>query len=275
MTSTMRILLCHDVDLQSAVQVSELIVTTRKTAFDLVLISGPFTAETNTIPYSPEEEAVRIADISSIIAQLENIVCRVLYLPSEFEPLKIRSDQQYFLTPNSHNINTNYLRLNDSMGVLGILEEEDMLTPAKLPYDFDRTKDSDDELEDVVVRASPAATILEKLLTTAAQETDVKSKLLLFNYKFPSTLNQLLFHMPDLIKDIVLCVIIQAEGSDINLPAKIGNNMLLLSPKSMRREGLYYEIQLELNGSGAWNVVETNEMRLDAPTVPVKATHYI
>ena len=229
--------------------------------FDLVVLCGPFTSVLNRIPISAEEEAVRVADISSIIAQFENVVCRVVFLPSDYDPSKLRSDKQLFLTPNSMGINQSMLPLTPSLCIIGFLEDESMLShESTLPYDFDRSQESDDELEGIVIRSSSSVPAIQHLLENVkAAQPSPMSKIFVLNYKFAASLNQFLFHMPHLTEDVVLCLLPQVVESSLNVPLRHGPRTVLLSPKSLRTGGYHYELVLTENSS-VWQVSELIEV---------------
>ena len=294
----LRMLTVHDVDLPAAVRLTEhLSVTAEKV--DLVILCGPFTSEANHIPLSAEEEAVRIADVSSIIAQFENIVCRVVYLASEYEPAKLKSSKQLSLTPNSMNINRGVLPLMSSLFIAGFLEEEGMLASSGLPFDFDRSADSDDELGDVEVQAPSSASAIHALMDSLHSETavfeneDSKSSsssssntIFLLHYKYSITLNQFLFHMPEKIGGIALSIIPQQQQENsspsIDLPTSFGKNMTIVAPKSLRKDGHYYIIFIELQQSSAeterepsWHVSQVDEFVLDSSPKPLVSAQYI
>lgn len=273
-TDELEILLCQDADLQSAVQLSEQLTRGGK-RYDLVVLCGPFTAELDRIPHGSEEEAVRVADISSIIAQFENVVCRVVYLPSDHEPAKVRSDKQLHLTPNSININRSLLPLCDNLFVTGFLEEETMLDESSLPDDFDRSKDSDDELEGVVLQVSSSVSMIETLMDSIASHAENCFKVFVLDFRFTSTVSQLLYHMPQHLDTTPLCIIAQreGEGETLNFPSKIGSNTCIVSPKSLRRLGFYYDIRMEKGDSG-WFTARVDERTSVAPLVPLTTTFY-
>ena len=256
----LRVLLCHDLDLRSSIQLTDLLVR-RGRKFDLVLLCGPFTSVLNRIPISAEEEAIRVADLSSIIAQFENVVCRVVYLPSDYDPSKLRGDKQLFLTPNSMGINQCMLPLTPSLSIIGFLEEESMLNlESALPYDFDRSPDSDDELEGIVVKSSSSISGVQRLLENVkASQSTAMSQIFVLNYKFATSLNQFLYHMPHLTNDIILCVLPQVSESPLNVPLRHGPNTILLSPKSLRSGSFHYELNLSKSGS-SWQVSELAEV---------------
>ena len=256
----LRLLVCHDLDLRCAVHLSDQLIQ-RSRRFDLVLLCGPFTSALNRIPISAEEEAIRIADISSIIAQFENVVCRVVFLPSDYDPSKLRSDRQLFLTPNSMGINQSMLPLTPSLGIIGFLEDESMLNhEAPMPFDFDRSQESDDELEGIVIKSSSSVPAIQLLLENVkAAQTSPTSKLFVLNYKFAASLNQFLYHMPHLTNDIFLCVLPQVSENPLNVPLRHGPGTVLLSPKSLRTGGYHYELVLSRNSSG-WEVSELVEV---------------
>jgi hypothetical protein len=79
----------------------------------------------------------------------------------------------------------------------------------------------------------------------------------LLNYRFTHTLNHFLFHMPEILDTagVGMAVILQAAnsvGEAPKLPPRFGN-LHIISPPSLRLEGKYVDVELELK-DGKWNV---------------------
>ena len=77
----LRILVLCDVDCNSASKLAEYFIP-KPPQFDCCVVCGPFT---QTEIENRELEAKAEGDVASVIAQLENIVCRVIYVPSDRE----------------------------------------------------------------------------------------------------------------------------------------------------------------------------------------------
>jgi Icc-related predicted phosphoesterase len=153
-------LVVYDIDTRVASQLAEKFVS-NTTKFDLIIILGPFTHDKKLI--SNEDIAVAEGDMASAIAQLENISCRVVYLPGENDPLNTLIEQLH-LTPNSVNLHARRLPLRDGLFITGFTETGENLEKRGVPDDFDRSEESDEELEDVEVSSG---TNLEIMITTA------------------------------------------------------------------------------------------------------------
>jgi hypothetical protein len=77
-----RLLLFCNLENESVAKLTEKLV--QQPHVDLIVACGPLLGSCDiTFSSKEEEDASKIADIGSIIAQLENIVCRVIYLPSQ------------------------------------------------------------------------------------------------------------------------------------------------------------------------------------------------
>ncbi|CAM9524411.1 unnamed protein product, partial [Ascophyllum nodosum] len=85
----LRMLLLADVDLDSAGRMVEWAIQ-GGTAFDLCAVCGDFVSRTGdwTAHGEPDERlSAEEGEISAILAQLENTVCRVVYVPGPLDPL--------------------------------------------------------------------------------------------------------------------------------------------------------------------------------------------
>jgi len=115
---------------------------------DLIIALGPFTTsepQANNIIPTPEQTAASIGTVTSVLSQLENIVCRLLYLPSHQDPFGlIGSTDDLRLTPNSRNILNRSLSITPQIQIHGhtqnVTLDKSPLTSAC--YDID---DSDDD----------------------------------------------------------------------------------------------------------------------------------
>lgn len=261
-----RFLVCSDVDGASATKLTEQLIYANP-EFDAIILSGPFT---HTEITTPEQLAVQGGDIASIIAQFENLVCRVIYLPSEKDPVAIRNEQLH-LTPNSLNIHGRQVYLARNLRILGFSEKNEELSPSKVPANVDRSQESDDELDNVGVAAGQSASIIKEMLQnsvggeagTSVNETEAGATLKLpstastpmadstgifvLNYRYSHTLNQLLFHMGAELDQakVALCVISSADCPETSrLPLKFGK-LHIAAPKSLRQGGHYAVVDIE------------------------------
>jgi len=264
-----RVLICSDIDGPSATRLTDHFVTSDP-EFDAIILAGPL-AHTDERPESKEEIAIHKADIVSIIAQFENLVCRVLYLPSENDPIDIRMEQQH-LTPNSVNIHGRQIYLTSTLRLLGFSECSEELTHGKIPRNVDRSAESDDELENVGVASGQSGSIIQEMLrnsspsatepSTEAPMEDIATGIFALNYRYAHTLNQLLFHMSaDLDQAKVgLCVITSAQCPETErLPTKFGR-LHIAAAKSLRRGGHNTVVDIENNEeSKLWDIISIDQ----------------
>lgn len=247
--TTFRVLVCSDIDGPSATRLTDHFITSDP-EFDAIILAGPL-AHTDDRPESKEEIAVHKADIVSIIAQFENLVCRVLYLPSENDPTDIRMEQQH-LTPNSINIHGRQIYLTSTLRLLGFSECSEELTHGKIPRNVDRSAESDDELENVGVASGQSGSIIQEMLRNSSPEApmeDIATGIFALNYRYAHTLNQLLFHMSADLDEakVGLCVITSAQCPETErLPTKFGK-LHIAAAKSLRRGGHYTVVNIEYN----------------------------
>ena len=159
-----RLLVCSDVDLQSSSALCEFLLEQRNelfdpTTIDMVLVSGPLTSESvfgsfgsqyrsrnrfsrdsvstalaQPFMESPESAAARLGMITACLSQLENVVCRVLYLMGATDPLLVpptsgaavaedsaeRQQHRPRLTPNSRDLNHQWLGIAPGLGCAGL-----------------------------------------------------------------------------------------------------------------------------------------------------------
>mmetsp|Transcript_26191 Transcript_26191/g.26436 ORF Transcript_26191/g.26436 Transcript_26191/m.26436 type:complete len:324 (-) Transcript_26191:12-983(-) len=118
----LRLLIVNDVDIISANRLAEYFVP-KPPQFDCCIVCGPFI---HSDIVSREDEAVAEGDMASTIAQLENIVCRVVYLPSDKDPVTSLADQLH-LTPNSVCIHARMMLLSDGLFIAGYAEKSETL----------------------------------------------------------------------------------------------------------------------------------------------------
>eukprot|EP00953_Heterococcus_sp_UTEX-ZZ885_P016323 9179-Heterococcus_DN1.PRE.2 len=108
MQQTVRILVVHDVDVAAATRLTSWVLcSSLKTAYDLCCVLGPLTHHDDSVHLTPELRAADEGYITTTIAILEQIVCRVVYLPA---PDDLSSDLVR-LTPSSRCIARRTLQL--------------------------------------------------------------------------------------------------------------------------------------------------------------------
>lgn len=258
-SNKLKILLISDIDIISASLLAEKYIPNLP-EFDLVVACGPFTHGNLN---SSEEIAIAEGDMASTISQLENIVCRVVYLPTEDDPPSSLSKQLH-LTPNSVNIHARYMSLKENLFVKGFTEKSQDLKTGKLPRDIDRSPESDDELENVEVISSASSVDIINEICTNFDEDNMDNKvnnisnktgIFILNYKYSHTLNHVLFHMPEILSDnnINICVIPSNTEESKRLPQKLGKlNLIVL--KSLK-DGNNYTILNLVYENLNWNVL--------------------
>jgi hypothetical protein len=236
-------LVVYDISTQKAGQLAEKFVA-HAPKFDLILIIGPFSDVKKAL--TPEDVAVAEGDMASSIAQLENITCRVVYLPGERDPPNTLIEQLH-LTPNSINLYSRRLPLRTGLFITGFTETGDNLDTRKVPDDVDRSAESDDELEDVEVKSGISSIkVIKEILLADDQSTRVDSGIFLFSYKFIHTLNHFLFHMGDDVQQskVNICIIAPTTDDALRLPTTFGN-LKIVVPKSLRDGGNYCTIRIK------------------------------
>ena len=254
--SQIDVLVVYDISTQSAGQLAESFVG-HTPKFDLILIIGPFTDVKKSS--TPEDLAVAEGDMASSIAQLENITCRVVYLPGETDPPNTMIEQLH-LTPNSVNLYARRLLLRDGLYITGFTETGENLVTRGVPEDQDRSEESDEELEDVKVESGASSIkVMKEILGCVEGEDTVSTEtgIFLFSYKFIHTLNHFLFHMGDEVKraNVNLCVIPPITEEASRLPAKFGG-LNIIVPKSLKNGGNYTTVRLKEAEGAGWQACD-------------------
>lgn len=245
----LKLLVCADIDTASSTRIAELFVP-QQPQFDAVILLGPFIHEELL---TAEANVIAEGDIASIIAQFENIVCRVIYLPSENDPAKTLTEQLH-LTPNSVNIHARKLSLAANLSISGFTERGDNTTLRKP----ERTgEESDDEMDNVEIRSGLSMSIISEIIAEgeklnssafggASNKANQPTGLFVLSYKFAHTLNQFLFHIPDQLEasgtDIII-VNSPDAGNSPKFPSKLGK-LSIISPGSLRRDNQYSTLEL-------------------------------
>jgi hypothetical protein len=84
MGDTIRVLVAYDLDLPSSARLVESCITGTD-SWDLCCALGPFTRQQEGRP--PPAPEARVGEMTAILAQLENIVCRLIYVPAWGDPI--------------------------------------------------------------------------------------------------------------------------------------------------------------------------------------------
>jgi len=247
----LRFLIVSDIDARSVSKLAEYFVP-KSPQFDCCIVSGPFT---HFDLLSREDEAKSTGDMASIIAQLENIVCRVVYLPSDKDPISSLVDQLH-LTPNSICIHARMLPLSDGLCIAGFTEKDETLNNALNLTDVDGSSDyNDEEVDGFDIKASTSINIMHEILNELAIEISTKTQrniiptsIFLLNYKYSHTLNHFLFHSVNQLNDagVNLCIIssTSTEGSGVIFPETL-HGLALANPHSLQL-GYYLVIDFKL-----------------------------
>lgn len=243
-----KFLVCCDIDGPSSGRVAEKFVPINH-KFDLCILIGPFTHEKINNNENNEKNAIINGDISSIIAQFENIVCRVIYLPTEYDPLNILLEQIH-LTPNSLNIHSRYLNLTSNLSIMGLTEKGENITHGKIDSSVDRSVESDDELDHIDIIKGESIKIMNEMINNCIElsnnndysnsdinsnsscindgdggdkgvilkmsgENNLMSNIFILNYHFSHTLNHFLFHMTSQLAEanIHLAIITSSQST--------------------------------------------------------------
>lgn len=263
---------------RSALLLAEHFIPSRP-CFDAVILCGPFThsellteeqrviAEGNFFKrlqyYMRTLFGDYLGDVASIIAQFENIVCRVIYLPSESDPASILMKQMY-LTPNSISIHGRRLELAPNLFISGFAEKGNDLSYSKMPDSVDRSADSDEELESIEIKSGLSISIINEILQPSKADGSESSEymekiagnipsesgIFVLNYKYSHTLNQFLFHMADVLdqQGVDLAIISSCNPEETSrLPAKFGT-LSIAAPKSLRHGGHYTVVNMTRDG---------------------------
>jgi hypothetical protein len=215
--------------------------------------------------------------MAATIASFENIVCRFIYLPTESDPAENISDQLH-LTPNSINIHGRRMALSESLYVSGYSECKSTTSSifgSGRGSDRDISVDSDEEdARQVQVTSNEASThsIAQILSTATHQESSIIDVcgIFMLSYSYAHTLNQVLFHMPEVLEEaqVSLCIVSDsnrspkssnsATSSSPNLtgfPLTLGR-LTVVAPPSLARDGQYLSVEL-LRRQGRWVVSNT------------------
>ncbi len=259
--SSFKFLVVHDIDASSTSKLSERFVP-QAPYYDAILVIGPLYQEEIE---TKQDEAVALGDIASLLAQLENIVCRVIYLPAENDPLPLLLEQTH-LTPNSIGIHGRRLNLTSNLYVLGFTEKSD--TSKVDPRANPSLEPNEEEIENLEIVSGISTDIIRNMLIHRTEVLPLETVnlypvdhaqsvndvgIFLLNYRYAHTLNQFLFHMNDEIEsaNIDLCIIVSHATNDIaRLPKKFGK-LSIVAPKSLR-QGYFTTVEISRVEGGKW-----------------------
>ncbi len=244
----MRILLCRDIDSTSSTLMAEKFVP-QSPIFDAVILCGPFIHEPCV---SDEARSIAEGDIASLIAQFENIVCRVIYLPSSTDPASCLIDQLH-LTPNSVALHARQLNLAKDLFIMGFTENDDLNSASPIPKSVDRSDESDEELEGVTVNSGTSSSMIEDMVLSVGSTeacSDRPTGIFALNYRNSHTLNHMLFNMPMALSAscIELCIVSSDSEECSRLPSKLGK-LSIAALKSLRIGGYYTIVELQRSDS--------------------------
>lgn len=187
-----RLLVVKDLDIGSVSRLAEHFVH-QPPQFTACVACGPLTAVADE---TPEGVALALGAMASTIAQLENIVCRVIYLPSASDPTEALFKELH-LTPNSVNIHARWLTLVPGLAIGGYTEKSQL--ERKDSDDGDESDEEEESKGKAYIEASNSSDVVKELLMNAPLPPDASPQcphhsILLLNTSYAHTLNQVLFH---------------------------------------------------------------------------------
>jgi len=268
-----RFLICYGVDNASTARLSEVFVPLPMSV-DAIIACGPFCDP--ALSETEEGEALRIADVASVVAQLENIVCRVLYLPSSRDPVRILTEECH-LTPNSITLHGRRVKLTSNLIAMGFSEPEKTVEFEAPP--MINEEDVEVDVDAYQVQAGQSIQALQDLLTlpsntssastaSAAEETTVPTSIFTLSYQYAHTLNHFLFHLSEELQraGVSIAVITSLTSEEATrLPKKFGP-LTIIAPGSLKN-GDYCLLDLQLDSSSTterWIVEKIEHCKLPA-----------
>jgi hypothetical protein len=290
----LRLLILSDVDIDAAIALAEKFVPTSPPPFDVIVVCGPLSHHELS---SPETEAVATGDMASVIAHLENIVCRVIYLPGDTDPAKAAAEQLN-LTPNSVNIHARSLPLSTGLCISGFTEKGvDLADVASCQQqDDDGEQEHEDEQEaGMQVQASSSAIAVQQVLSkslvncfpppasvpsSALADTPPSSPccgIFCFNYKYAHSLNHFLFFQAEVARQACLRLLVIPSFADSNFVfPREHNEYVIASPRSLRLEGRYTTTELRRpRGTSSSNSTDTDTGRVSTDWVVWDMQHHV
>lgn len=292
MNLNLNLLILSDVDADSAISLAEHFVPQSPPPFDAIVLCGPLS---HMHISSAEEEAVATGDMSSVIAHLENIVCRVLYVPADQDPVK-SATQQLSLTPNSVNLHARSLPLSSSLCISGFTEKVGDLTDTECTAQHHTGDDDDSDAAGMQLQSSSCATAVEQVLSssglccfpgeatanvagaTASTASTTPPPppppapstctspfgIFVFNYKFAHSLNHFLFFQTDVALKARLRLLVIPSFADSNFVfPKSHSGYAIASPRSLRLLGGYTTAKLSFQ-EGSWMVDSVQDHILES-----------
>ena len=311
--SSLKLLLLSDIDVESVTNLAENMIRSEEYQYDAIIVCGPFNQTTIDVfkkknsktnndvmkDFTSEQEGILVGELSTALAQLENIVCRVIYLSSEVDPKCILNEQMH-LTPNSVNINKRHLPLVKGLNLSGITEVEESISVEDTimdSADADRPQSMDEETGSIEYESSKTNNEIEELLkkvsgddknkvkeetveeedddgnmitiTRPIESTDIVTPkrnddmIFILNYKYMHTLNKFIFHRPELLvrAGVNICILPQANDITSRLDNKVLNGITFVVIDSLRKEGKFTQIKLDRNDEdGTWKLNENKSL---------------
>lgn len=242
----LKILVVYDVDIECVHLLTEKFVPLPTGhGFDCIMCVGPFDSRNDC-------DAMSLSEMSSVLAALENIVCRVIYLPAEID-LPQTLTEQLHLTPNSVNIFARRVTLIQGLFVSGYTEVSDSLNTAESEGEDGGSRMVGADIDNIINAGHQQYVAAASATTPAAANILSSSGIFILNYAFAHTLNQFLFHKTDVLNNagISICVV-PSKGDIQSLPAKIGD-LNIISVPSLRQDRRYVVANLSFEG-GTWGL---------------------
>jgi hypothetical protein len=247
----LKLLVLSDVGIESVNALAEQLIQ-NPLDIDIIVCCGPFC---NSIDWTKNKEncAISIGDMATIIATLEQIQCRVIYLPIDTDPMATLFTESH-LTPNSINIHGRKMNLLSNLFISGFAETQESL----LENDNINNRD-DDALEGVELKSSNnTVQVIEDLISATSNDAVniiPQQGIFVLNYLFTHTLNHFLFHMPERLEtnSISICIV-STNQEKLKLPSSLGP-LTILTTHRLKTEKKYAIIDLKsINGN--WVVLE-------------------
>jgi hypothetical protein len=170
--SEMKFLVLRDLDIASVSRLAEHFVH-NSPQFTACIACGPFSPCPDDS--SPEDVALALGNAATTIAQLENIVCRVIYLPSAEDPVEMLFKELH-LTPNSVNIHGRWLQLAPSLFIGGYTEKSQLHAKEAAAESGDEDQEEQDG-KATLESSNSGEVIREMLMNIPADNTDTGGSL--------------------------------------------------------------------------------------------------
>jgi hypothetical protein len=180
-----RLLVISDLDLPTSSSLSEhLLQKKQHLQVDLIIIVGsllppPSNPSAITPPQTLEQTSSNIGTLTTIISQLENIVCRIIYIPSSTTPTPLLKPSKTHntmprLTPNSLNMSNRFIKMSYKLGIVGYTETLNVHNAYTDGIDGidgidDVDSDDDDALDNDVVMMNDVRALVEKGVRNSAE----------------------------------------------------------------------------------------------------------